>query len=32
MIETYRTGLVWKLFMSKPEIALALEKIGFVKD
>jgi hypothetical protein len=29
MIENYRTGLVWKLFMSNPEIAPALEAIGF---
>jgi hypothetical protein len=32
MIENYRSGLVWKLFMSNPEIAPALERIGFVKD
>jgi hypothetical protein len=32
MIENYRTGLLWKLFMSNPEIAPALEKIGLVKD
>jgi hypothetical protein len=29
MIENYRSGLVWKLFMSNPEIAPALEAIGF---
>ena len=29
MIENHRTGLVWKLFMSNPEIAPALEAIGF---
>lgn len=28
MIENYRTGLVWKLFMSNPEIAPMLEKTG----
>ena len=32
MIENYRTGLIWKLFMSNPEIAPALAKIGFHKD
>jgi hypothetical protein len=29
MIENYRTGLVWKRFMANPEIAPALEAIGF---
>jgi hypothetical protein len=28
MIENYRTGLVWKMFMSNPEIAPMLEKTG----
>lgn len=32
MIENYRTGLIWKLFMSNPEIAPALDKIGFQPD
>ena len=32
MIENYRTGLVWKLFMSNPEIRRMLEKIGFKPD
>ena len=32
MVENYRTGLVWKLFMSNPEIRPALERIGFRKD
>jgi len=32
MIENYRSGLIWKLFMSNPEIEPMLEKIGFVKD
>ena len=32
MIENHRTGLVWKLFMSNPEIEPALEAIGFVPD
>lgn len=32
MIENHRTGLIWKLFMSNPEIEEALKKIGFVTD
>jgi hypothetical protein len=32
MIENYRTGLLWKLFMSSPEIQPALDKIGFKPD
>ena len=32
MIENHRTGLIWKLFMSNPEIAPALKAIGFVED
>ena len=32
MMENYRTGLIWKLFMSNPEIQPALDKIGFKKD
>jgi len=28
MVENYRTGLIWKLFMSNPEIQPMLEKIG----
>jgi hypothetical protein len=32
MIENYRSGLVWKLFMSNPEIEPALKAIGFEKD
>jgi len=32
MIENYRTGLPWRLFMSNPEIVPALERIGFVPD
>lgn len=27
MIENYRTGLIWKLFMSNPEIKIGLERI-----
>lgn len=29
MIENYRTGLLWKTFMSSPEIAPALKAVGF---
>jgi hypothetical protein len=29
MIENYRSGLLWDLFMSAPEIAPGLEKLGF---
>jgi len=29
MIENYRTGLMWKLFMSCPEIQDGLKKLGF---
>ncbi|MGB9663619.1 MAG: glucoamylase family protein [Ignavibacteria bacterium] len=32
MIENYRTGLLWNLFMSNPEIQDALDSIGFVPD
>ncbi len=32
MIENYRSGLLWDLFMSSPEIAPALAAIGFVED
>jgi exo beta-1,2-glucooligosaccharide sophorohydrolase (non-reducing end) len=32
MIENYRSGLIWKLFMSNPEIQPMLDKIGFKKD
>jgi hypothetical protein len=30
MIENYRSGLLWKLFMSCPEIKTGLGKLGFV--
>jgi len=30
MIENYRTGLLWKLFMSCPEVQNGLTKLGFV--
>lgn len=29
MIENYRTGLIWKLFMSCPEIKTGLDSLGF---
>ena len=29
MIENYRSGLLWELFMSAPEIATGLQKLGF---
>ncbi len=29
MIENYRSGLLWKLFMSCPEIQYGLQKLGF---
>jgi hypothetical protein len=32
MIENYRSGLLWKLFMSAPEIKTGLDKLGFVID
>lgn len=32
MIENYRTGLIWKLFMSNPEIQPMLQKTGFKRD
>jgi hypothetical protein len=32
MIENYRTGLLWKLFMSCPEIQEGLERLGFTVD
>jgi exo beta-1,2-glucooligosaccharide sophorohydrolase (non-reducing end) len=32
MIENHRPGLVWKMFMSNPEIQPALDAIGFHKD
>ena len=30
MIENYRTGLLWKLFMSCPEVQAGLTKLGFI--
>ena len=32
MIENYRTGFIWKLFMSSPEIRPGLEKLGFTVE
>jgi hypothetical protein len=32
MVENYRTGLIWKLFMSNPEIRPMLNRIGFKTD
>jgi hypothetical protein len=32
MVENYRTGLIWKMFMSNPEIQPMLDKIGFQRD
>ena len=32
MVENYRTGLLWKLFMSNPEVHPMLDRIGFVPD
>jgi hypothetical protein len=32
MIENHRSGLIWRLFMSNPEIDPALKAIGFEKD
>jgi hypothetical protein len=29
MIENYRTGLLWKLLMSAPEVQAGLTKLGF---
>ena len=29
MIENYRSGLIWDLFMSAPEVKVGLEKLGF---
>lgn len=29
MIENYRTGLLWELFMSAPEVQTGLDKLGF---
>lgn len=31
MLENYRTGLLWELFMSSPEIQVALKRLGFTR-
>jgi hypothetical protein len=31
MIENYRTGLLWDLFMSAPEVQTAMDKLGFTR-
>ena len=32
MIENYRTGLLWNLFMSVPEVKKGLKKLGFTSE
>ncbi len=32
MIENYRTGLIWDLFMSAPEVKNGLDKLGFTYE
>lgn len=32
MIENYRTGLLWDLFMNAPDIRAGLKKIGFKSE
>ena len=29
MIENYRSGLIWKLFMSHPDVQRGLKRLGF---
>ena len=29
MIENYRSGLLWRLFMSSPDVQRGLDKLGF---
>ena len=29
MIENYRSGLLWKLFMADPDVAAGLKRLGF---
>ncbi|HEY9489385.1 MAG TPA: glucoamylase family protein [Chryseosolibacter sp.] len=31
MIENHRTGLLWDLFMSSPEVTVAMDKLGFTR-
>lgn len=32
MIENHRTGLLWDLFMSAPEVQTGLQKLGFTYE
>lgn len=32
MIENYRSGLIWDLFMSAPEVKVGLDKLGFTYE
>jgi len=32
MIENYRSGLLWKLFMNAPEVRRGLERLGFTSE
>jgi len=32
MIENYRTGLIWKLFMSHPDVQRGLKRLGFSSE
>lgn len=32
MIENYRTGLLWRLFMSAPEVRAGLDRLGFTYE
>jgi hypothetical protein len=32
MIENHRTGLLWDLFMSAPEVQVGLDKLGFTSE
>ncbi|MEQ8238840.1 MAG: glucoamylase family protein, partial [Cyclobacteriaceae bacterium] len=32
MIENYRSGLIWRLFMSAPEVQSGLTKLGFTYE
>ncbi len=32
MIENYRTGLLWNLFMSAPEVQAGMTKLGYLKN
>lgn len=32
MIENYRTGLLWDLFMSAPEVQIGLQRLGFTYE